>query len=108
MQQISAGNKKNKEELEYRKAMRICRENPCFHRVRTTDVEISEACLAWNFDTIFNVMAEKLPVWGHGGESNHKSTEVAVKKIDNATVQCPSGQSRQLFGRVYRTHSKGG
>jgi len=31
MQQISAGNKKNKEELEYRKAKRICRENPCFH-----------------------------------------------------------------------------
>jgi hypothetical protein len=32
--------------------MRICRENPCFHGVRTTDVEISEACLAWNFDTL--------------------------------------------------------
>jgi len=31
MQQFSAGNEKNQEELEYRRAMRICRENPCFH-----------------------------------------------------------------------------
>jgi hypothetical protein len=42
-------NKKNKEELEYRIRQlteRICRENPCFHGVRSPEVEISGACLA--------------------------------------------------------------
>ena len=34
MQRKSVCFEKNKEELEYRSAARICRENPCFHVVR--------------------------------------------------------------------------